>query len=396
MAIQRVRPFRRAAVVFATHGNELAGPFVAMQLEEQDRFAEVAPSMECSCVEANPEAHEQRLDELAAGRRGSGPATLQACARCELARGRVRSLEGPCSNPRALLAFRTPPGAARLLARRVRFVDVDLNRQFSAEVLASPASPEEPREIALAKALDKALGPKSSASPAQDLVIDLHTTTSNMGMTLVVQDMDSVSIGACAAVKEELEADGIPTRILWERTTREESPYLFSLGRHGVLVEVGPIATGIVEAGVVADMREATERLLEFFQRLNDHGEAARAAEAEGREAPPPAWGGGPVEVYEDLGIKVAPPQPLEDDVAMPMFHAELQDQDWVPLRVGQGLFELPCGEVITYKGEHGDDVVPIFVNEAGYQNASSGVGFGLARKTVVDTLPVVVEFERS
>lgn len=60
MAVQRVRPFRRAAVVFATHGNELAGPFVAMQLEEQERFAEVAPSMECSCVEANPEAHEQR------------------------------------------------------------------------------------------------------------------------------------------------------------------------------------------------------------------------------------------------------------------------------------------------------------------------------------------------
>lgn len=319
--------------------------------------------------------------------------------------GRARASSG-CGPWQALAA--TPCGSERFtrsgqdalepcgLARRVRFLDVDLNRQFAPEALASPASPDEPREITLARALDKTLGPKASPDPAQDLVIDLHTTTSNMGMTLVVQDMDSVSIGACAMVKAELEADGIPTRILWERTTREESPYLFSVGRHGVLVEVGPIATGIVEAGVVADMREATERLLEYFQRLNEQGEAVRAAEAEGRDAPPPVWGGGPVEVYEDLGIKVAPPLPVEDDIAAPMFHAELQDQDWIPLRVGQGLFELPCGEVITYQGEHGDDVVPIFVNEAGYQNASSGVGFGLARRTVVETSPVMVEFERS
>jgi succinylglutamate desuccinylase len=57
-----------------------------------------------------------------------------------------------------------------------RYVDTDMNRCFLLHDLADPSLCN--REQKRAKEIDAILGPKSSANPATDFIIDLHNTTS--------------------------------------------------------------------------------------------------------------------------------------------------------------------------------------------------------------------------
>ena len=72
------------------------------------------------------------------------------------------------------------------VAANRRFVDEDLNRCFSREKLDAAASASTV-EAARSLEIDRTLGPKGS-SEAADLIVDLHTTTSNMGITMIVDE----------------------------------------------------------------------------------------------------------------------------------------------------------------------------------------------------------------
>ena len=52
-----------------------------------------------------------------------------------------------------------------------------------------------------------------------------------------------------------------------------------------------------------------------------------------------------------------------------------LQDRDFEPLHEGSPLFESINGEIVTYDGSLGPTVTPIFINEAAYYYAASGLG---------------------
>ena len=72
--------------------------------------------------------------------------------------------------------------AARL---NVRYVDTDLNRCFTTETLSAQGSKLEEK---LAAELVHSLGPKreDGCNCACDFVLDLHSTTSNMGLSLIM------------------------------------------------------------------------------------------------------------------------------------------------------------------------------------------------------------------
>ena len=57
-----------------------------------------------------------------------------------------------------------------------------------------------------------------------------------------------------------------------------------------------------------------------------------------------------------------------------------LQDRDFEPLHEGAPLFESLDGEIVTYDGSLGPTVVPIFINEAAYYYAASGLGIMLTQ----------------
>ena len=81
-----------------------------------------------------------------------------------------------------------------------RFIDDDLNRQFLKDSLHGGDDLDEddlPMETLRAREIDQIIGPKfaggsGSDEPANSVVIDLHSTTSNMGLTIIVAEGDPV------------------------------------------------------------------------------------------------------------------------------------------------------------------------------------------------------------
>ena len=86
----------------------------------------------------------------------------------------------------------------------VRFIDDDLNRQFSDERLNDATSSA--YEAERAREIVALCGPKGANASAA-VCIDMHTTTSNMGCTIIVNTWSPLSIRAAAYVHEHWAAE---------------------------------------------------------------------------------------------------------------------------------------------------------------------------------------------
>ncbi|EED87972.1 aspartoacylase, partial [Thalassiosira pseudonana CCMP1335] len=234
-----------------------------------------------------------------------------------------------------------------------RFVDVDLNREFSVEKLKRALS-SLPHEAVRAREIEAILGPKITNSnieedPLTDVVIDLHTTTTNMGISLIIPEGDALMSAAAAYYGyENVQC------LMHALPQRKDRQNLSSCGRHGFTIEVGPVPQGVIRHDVVEKTEAAMHSLLEFLHLRNlDMVPCYRSA---------PAVRPG------ELSGKIS----WSNDATNPnfpavMIHKSLQDRDFYPLRVGDPLFVGLDGNVITYDGSHGDEVHLIFVNEGGY-----------------------------
>jgi succinylglutamate desuccinylase len=317
---------RRVVVVGGTHGNEFSGCFVLERLNMFHKTIEERyPTLLVETLLANPKAH----------------------------------------------------------AMNLRFVDDDLNRMFSRDALNNLAT--RGYEPSRAQAIERALGPKGPRASA-DCVIDLHTTTSNMGCTLIVNSYSALALRATAFVIEHW-SDGYggsgeecpasrgpsdtcsssagrlawtssecceplhPLRVYLHESTQDEAPYLSSCGRDGITIEVGPTPNGLLRSDVVATTERALRLLLQYLE-----------LEYGGRAPLPPHT----LPIYLDQG-KVAWEEDGVDtsmDSLLPgsMIAASLQDRDFEPLRAGEPLFERLDGTTIPYDGCCGEMVYPIFV----------------------------------
>lgn len=75
--------------------------------------------------------------------------------------------------------------------KNVRYVEEDMNRCFFKKDLNDPTLTT--LEARRAKEIDAVLGPKGSSSPVADLVIDLHNTTADTGVALMMPPTDELS-----------------------------------------------------------------------------------------------------------------------------------------------------------------------------------------------------------
>jgi len=163
--------------------------------------------------------------------------------------------------------------------RNRRFLDDDLNRQFDVKRLATLTSgtddegDQESYEQSRAKAINSVLGPKVEGDEegklsAVDFVIDLHSTTSNMGCTLIVDAWSKRALRAAAYVLEQSGGSikGFPVRILLTgQPSRLESPFLCSCGKEGIEIELGPTPQGVMRHDLVECFTETCQLLLNFL-----------------------------------------------------------------------------------------------------------------------------------
>ena len=245
------------------------------------------------------------------------------------------STELHLANPRAVKEVR-------------RYIDQDLNRQFSLQDLNNPEL--EGYEHNLAKSLNSLLGPKDD--PRVDFVIDMHTTTANMGLSLVFNSNDPLLIGMAFYIKQKMPQ----ASLFYNPHDRLEDNFLTSMGRlNGFLIEVGPIAQGLLSYQVYSDTHKAVMHALDYLEQRNSGQPLSLPKQMLGYQ----------------FTRKIPLPESHEGEITA-MVHPDLQDKDYHAINPGDPLFITLAGETITYEGE--TTVYGAFINEAAYYDQNIGL----------------------
>lgn len=239
------------------------------------------------------------------------------------------------------------PGATQACRR---YLDQDLNRSFVPTDLNNPdlAAYEAQR----AKVLSARLG-------GADFLFDLHNTTSNMGVTLILSRPDALDDPLTRQLCSHLAQDP-EVRIYFNPSPPEHSPYLPSVAQRDITVEVGPMAHGTLNASLFFKTRETIEKALAFL--ADWHTDKSQPAEQG-------------LTYYHHIE-NVDYPRSSEGDLAG-MVHPHLQSRDFEPLNPGEPLFITFSGETIAYQGS--ETVWPVFINEQAYYEKHFAMS--LARK---------------
>jgi succinylglutamate desuccinylase len=216
-----------------------------------------------------------------------------------------------------------------------RYIDRDLNRSFDNEDLANLelTSYEEKRAKEIATKLDDI-----------DLIIDLHSSTSNMGLTILPSSKYPFNL-QLAAYLSKLHPD---VRVCYVGNSNASDPMLRSLVPLGCTIEVGAVAQGILDADLFQKTELLVRACLDYIDAVN-----------QGKSLPIPAN----LTVYQTL-LSVDYPRNATGKIQA-MIHPQLQFQDYQPLYPGDPMFMTFTGETIPYQGE--TTVFPIFINEAAY-----------------------------
>ena len=221
------------------------------------------------------------------------------------------------------------------VAANRRYIDRDLNRSFDNDDLVN---------------LDltgyEANRAKEIAAELQDvdLIIDLHSSTSNMKLTILPSSTHPFNL-RLSAYLSELHPD---VRICYGLKCNSEDPMLRSLSPLGCTIEVGAVAQGILDADLFDKTELSIYAILDYVEAMN-----------QGKPLPVPV----DVTVYQTLS-SIDYPRTAAGELQA-MIHPQRQFTDYQPLHPGDPLFVTFSGETIPYSGTA--TVYPIFINEAAY-----------------------------
>jgi len=232
-----------------------------------------------------------------------------------------------------------------------RFIDCDLNRAFLNVDINNHTLYE--YEENRAKVINQLLGPKSA--PKTDFIIDIHTTTSNMGITIILVDDNSFNLKLASYLKTKIK--GI--FIFYILPGDIDRPYLASISKYGFALEIGPIPNGVVRDDVLLSAFEVVNLCFEFIDNSNNG-----IAEYEDN-----------IELFEYVKTVKFPTNESGDISAI--IHKDIQDKDFTLLQNGQNIFKKFNGEII--KNKEKSELYPVFINEAAYYDQK--IAFTLTKK---------------
>ena len=241
----------------------------------------------------------------------------------------------------------------KAVAMGTRYIDTDLNRAFNRQDL------ENPRLINHEQSLAKKIARRIKQEKI-DLIIDLHSTTANMGLTVILHS-DHPYLLKLAAYLTQINSK---VKIL-QHTLNQESSYLINSAELGITIEVGAIANGVLDAKLFQATEELIHAILNYLE-----------ADRKGQPlSTPPSF-----TKYSAIGTVDYPRNEL--GVIRAMIHPQLQFQDYQPLHPGNPIFITFDGEEIFYQGD--ETVYPVFINEAAYYE--KGTAMCLTKQLTVNS----------
>ncbi|MFM2062178.1 MAG: hypothetical protein RLZZ507_1848 [Cyanobacteriota bacterium] len=246
-------------------------------------------------------------------------------------------------------------GNPKAIAARRRYIDKDLNRCFTGQNLLDDktSSYEELR----AREIQQILQPQNQ--DLVDVIIDLHTTTANMGLCIILGNMHPLLLKLAA----NLSAINPLVKVYSHQQPRN-SGFLRSLSDLGFAIEVGAVAQGILNAELFQQTEQLIYAVLDYFEDYN-----------QGKVTPTKNT----LTLYQSLGAVDYPRN--ENGEIQAMIHPHLQFRDYEPLHPGDPIFLTFENKEILYEGE--STVYPIFINEAAYYE--KGIAMYLSQKEMID-----------
>jgi succinylglutamate desuccinylase len=226
------------------------------------------------------------------------------------------------------------------IAQTKRYCDQDLNRCFAPDDLANPSllSYENQR----AQEIARYLGPREA--PQVDVIIDLHSTTANMGLTLIPASQDPFNL-RLAAYLQKIHPS---VRTYCGASCDRADSMLRTLSPWGCTIEVGAIAQGVLHAEYLKQTETLIHTILDYLDALN-----------QGHPQPVPSN----MTIYQELE-SIDYPRNASGELQA-MIHPQRQFKDYQPLQDGDPMFLTFTGESIPYRGQK--VVYPVFINEAAY-----------------------------
>ena len=287
----------RVAIVGGTHGNELTGAYLIKHFEHSPNLIE-RPTFKTLTVFGNP------------------------------------------------LAFK----------RGTRYVEKDLNRAFLAQDLNNHQLTG--YENVRAKEIYQILGNKDK--PEVDFIIDLHSTTSNMQLTLIIGNEDPLILRLLAHI---CSINPLVKVFSWSNT--QSNSFLRSLSQRSIAIEIGSIPHGTIDARWFAATKQLVLQILDFLDSYNQNSLSSISV------APT-------IDIYRGQTIVDYPRN--ENGELEAMVSSNLVGNDYQPLQPGEPMFCTFDGQEIAYTGD--SLVYPVFINESSY--LEKGIAMVLCTKETV------------
>lgn len=235
--------------------------------------------------------------------------------------------------------------------QNVRYLETDLNREFA------ELGNEKERVLHESK-VASAFAAKYAASKNQ-LIVDLHNTTSNMGATLILLSTDLFYRKMGAYVKQRMPKANI---LFEDRKPWSEQPYLCSTGEYGVMIEVGAQAHGSLKSETLELMKQMLTAVLDYVEKHNLN----------------------PLDNLQDYSAffytEEVPILLDQDGMRSAMVHPMVCGRDFEVVKQGEPLLATFLGHDILW--EKAQDIYPHFINESAYSKAN--IAMALAEKRTV------------
>jgi aspartoacylase len=235
-----------------------------------------------------------------------------------------------------------------------RYIEKDLNRCFLNENLQNPrlSSYEDIRAKEIAAIL------KEDNQTKVDLIIDLHSTTANMGLSIILGNEHPFLLKLSAY----LSAINPLVKVCYT-IPEKGSNFLRSLSELGFVIEVGAVAQGVLNADLFQKTEQLIYIILDYLEKY-DQGKITEINQ--------------PLTLYKFTGTVDYPRN--DNGEIQAMIHPDLQFRDYEPLNPGDPLFLTLDGKAIAYEGT--STVYPIFINEAAYYE--KGIAMLFTEKQII------------
>lgn len=232
-----------------------------------------------------------------------------------------------------------------------RYIETDLNRCFIKADLDNHLLYR--HEEKQAKVLHQQLGPKGNS---ENFLLDLHSTTANMGLTLILVNDHPFNLHLAAYLTHY----NPQVRVYRWTQENQENAFVSSLCQLGFAIEVGPIPQGVLSASLFKETETLIHQTLDYLEQIN-------------RDTSPPLPA--TLTLFQHLGV-VDFPKTSSGDLGG-MVHPQLQGRDYQPLNPGDPIFLTFDDQTLVYEGR--STVWPIFINEAAYYE--KGIAMCLTQK---------------